>query len=114
MSMYRSLSLAVFAVFLVGGCGGRDDGDPSLEVKWGFDSGDCAGHNVQTIRVTWSKVGDTSKTVEFACKEGGAELGSPGAGDFSINAEGLDANGAVRVSSYPVTVSRSGSGSASI
>lgn len=112
--MYRSLSLVALAAFLVGGCGGGDDGDPSLDVKWAFDSGDCAGNNVQTVRITWSKVGDTSKTVEFACTDGGGRLGSPGAGDFAINAEGFDANGVARVSSYPVTVSRSGSGTVSI
>ena len=90
-------------------CGGSD-GDTSLEVAWTFESGDCASNGVETVRVTWGPQGGPTEDVEFSCAEGSGTLGNvgEGGGSYSIDAEGLDANGVAIVESYGASTTFSG------
>jgi hypothetical protein len=101
------LTLAFGTMVTTAACGGSD-GDPSLEVAWTFASGDCASNGVETVRVTWGPLGGQTEDVEFSCEEGHGTLGSSESGGYSIDAEGLDANGVAVVESYGVSTMFSG------
>jgi hypothetical protein len=104
-------TLPFWTMLLVGpGCGSGDDGDTSLSVAWSFASGDCASLGVETVRVTWGPRGGATEIVEFACDDGSGRLGNvaEGGGSYSIDAEGLDADGMAVVESYGVSTTFSG------
>jgi hypothetical protein len=108
----RSL-LFVIGLFTVA-CG-DDDGYTSLAVAWSFDAGDCASNNVETVRVGWAPQGGAMQAIEFPCTDGMGKIGEvDGPGSFSLSADGVDAQGVIRVVSYATSVSYSGDGNGGV
>jgi hypothetical protein len=109
----RSVAWMVCAASIAA-CGG-DDGGGALRVEWRFESGDCASNGVETVRITWGASGGERDEVEYPCSDGSGALGEAAEGkSYSIDAVGLDADGAARVESYGQTVSFSGGGAGAI
>ena len=103
----RKCSALIF--WLATSCGGND-GPGSLDVKWTFDSGDCASNSVESVRITCSASDGASQTKTFPCPAGRGSLGSVSNGSYTIKADGLDASGTARARNYTTTLTISGSG----
>lgn len=104
--MIRGLGVIILwlgFLFLASHC---DDGDEesSLVVAWTFDSGDCASNGVETVRVAATPSGGEPLTGEATCDAQSVDLGSVGAGSYSIVAQGLDAGGVVRAENFGTSV----------
>lgn len=93
-------------IMLTAACGGEEIGSSTLEAAWTFESGDCASHGVETVRVTWTLQGSTPQEAEFACTDGQGVLGelAEGGGTYAIAAQGLDAGGVARVENFSQSV----------
>jgi hypothetical protein len=95
----------------VAACGSSDSGDKSINVTWTFASGDCASSGVDTVQVTWGLQGGATQNKDFACLDGGGNLGEwTNRGTYSIAALGFDAGGVARVETWGISATFSGSG----
>jgi hypothetical protein len=92
-------------VLLLLSCGSEPD-DLSLDVTWGFSSGDCASNQVDQVRVKWGMSGALDQTVDFACSKGEGKLGDLSAmgGTYGIIADGLDSAGVARFTHFGTTL----------
>lgn len=99
--MVRERIILVLAL-LGAACGPGDEGGSStLEASWTFETGDCASNGVETVKVSASMQGGDTLEGEFACTDGSGELGEIAeGGTYSIEAQGLDADGVVRAENF--------------
>lgn len=94
-------SLCLIGLFAA--CGGGESDTESFVVEWTFEAGDCASNGVERVRVTVSSDGGAPTTAEFACADGGGDLGVLGAGSYSVQVEGLSADGSVVAENFGTT-----------
>ena len=79
-------------------------GSNTLSVTWDFEDGDCASNDVNSVQFTWTNGDNPSQSKTFPCSAGGGDLGEIEKGaTYTIEADGLNAAGIVRVTNNPMT-----------
>lgn len=100
------MMLAMMAAACGGDGEGKGSGSDALDVSWSFESGDCASHGIETVKVTVTPEGGEPEEASFDCAAGSGEVGTidEAGGTYDVTAEGLDADGVVRAESFGSTL----------
>lgn len=106
----RILAIALFvSPFFLVACG-DDDGAGPFGVAWTFESGDCASNGVETVSVEVLENGSVVDSGEFACTDGRGDLSELPGGTYSVEAEGVDADGVARAETFGISTTFSDNG----